>query len=208
MADLWPWLAIAGLGALHGLSPATGWMFAAAWGVSTGDVAQARHALLPIAIGHAASVAAVACAFAQGLPMDRAWAQNLAGALLLGAAAYRVLRGATHGQAISARAGHAAIALWSFLMATAHGAGLMLLPALALCIADSPAREITLSGSLILALAAVGVHTAAMLATTGVIAAGVCRGVAMRPRLLSGAVARQAWTAALAVTGVLLLVLG
>jgi hypothetical protein len=207
MANLWPWLAIAGLGALHGLSPANGWMFAAAWGVRAGDGAQVRRALLPIAIGHAASIAVVACAFAQGMSMDRALAQDLAGALLVGAASYRLLRGAGPCTPISAKAGHAGIALWSFLMATAHGAGLMLVPALALCLADSPAREITASGSLVLALAAVGVHTAAMLVTTGVIATGVCRGVAMHPRLLSGTAPRQAWTAALAVTGVLLMAL-
>jgi hypothetical protein len=206
MATLWPWLAIAGLGALHGLSPANGWMFAAAWGVHARDRAQARRALLPIAIGHAASIALVACAFAQGLSMDRVLAQDLAGALLVGAASYRLLRG--HCTSLSARAGHAGIALWSFLMATAHGAGLMLVPALVpLCRADSPAREITASGSLVLALAAVGVHTAAMLVTTGVIATGVCRGVALHPRLLSGTAPRQAWTATLAVTGVLLMAL-
>ena len=84
----------------------------------------------------------------------------------------------------------------------------MLVPAFAsMCLADNPAREITASGSLVLALAAVGVHTAAMLATTGVIAAGVCRGVATHPRLLSGKVPRQAWTAALAVAGALLMAL-
>jgi hypothetical protein len=55
MASAWPWIAIAGLGALHGLNPATGWMFAAAWGVRTGNAAQVRHALWPIAVGHAAS---------------------------------------------------------------------------------------------------------------------------------------------------------
>lgn len=212
MASLWPWVAIAGLGALHGLSPANGWMFAAAWGVRAGDGAQARRALLPIAIGHAASIAVVACAFAQGMAMDRALVQDLAGALLLGAASYRVLRRAREcapsGTSISAQAGHAGIALWSFLMATAHGAGLMLVPALMpLCVADSPARAITASGSLVLALAGVAVHTAAMLVTTGVIATGVCCGIAMHPRLLSGRPPRQAWTAALAVTGVLLLAL-
>lgn len=206
MANLWPWMAVAGLGALHGLSPANGWMFAAAWGVHAGDGAQARRALLPIAIGHAASIALVAYAFAQGLSMDRALVRDLAGALLVGAASYRLLRG--HCTTLSTRAGHAGIALWSFLMATAHGAGLMLVPALVpLCLADTPAREITASGSLVLALVAVGVHTAAMLVTTGVIATGVCRGVALNPRLLSGTVPRQAWTATLAVTGVLLMAL-
>jgi hypothetical protein len=206
MATLWPWLAVAGLGALHGLSPANGWMFAAAWGVHAGDSAQARRALLPIAIGHAASIAVVAYAFALGQSMDRALVRDLAGALLVGAASYRLLR--LPCATLSTQAGHAGIALWSFLMATAHGAGLMLVPALVpLCLAENPAREITASGSLVVGLAVVGVHTTAMLVTTGVIATGVCRGVALNPRLLSGTVPRQAWTAALAVTGVLLIAL-
>jgi len=150
----------------------------------------------------------VACIFEHGISMDRTLVQGAAGALLIGAASYRMLRGVGRRTPTSTRAGHAGIALWAFLMATAHGAGLMLLPALMpLCLADNPAREITASGSLVLALAAIGVHTAAMLVTTGVIATGVCRGVAMHPRLLSGAASRHAWTAALAVTGILLMAL-
>ena len=209
MTNLWPWFAVAGLGALHGLSPANGWMFAAAWGLRSRDGAQARRALVPIAIGHATSVAVVAFAFAQGLSMDPTRVQGLAGALLVGAALYRLLRGAgPHTPAIRRQTGHVGIALWSFLMATAHGAGMMLVPALVpLCMADNPAREITASGSLVLALAAVGVHTAAMLTMTGVIATGVCRGVALHPRLLNGTALRQGWTAALAATGLLLIAL-
>lgn len=208
MTSLWPWMAVAGLGAVHGLNPANGWMFAAAWGVHARDGSRARRALAPIGIGHAVSIAVVAGIFAQGMSMDRALVQGAAGALLVVAASYRMLRGAGQRMPMSTQAGHAGIALWSFLMATAHGAGLMLLPALLpLCLADNPAREITASGSLVLVLAAVGVHTAAMLVTTGVIATGVCRGVAMHPRLLSGTVSRHAWTAALAVTGVLLMAL-
>lgn len=212
MATLWPWLAIAGLGALHGLNPASGWMLAAASGVRARDAGQARRALLPIAIGHAASIALVACAVALGMAMDRTLFQRLGGALLVGMAALRLLRGAVPRASIGTDLGHAGIALWSFLMATAHGAGMMLVPVLVpLCLADNPAREITASGSLSLALAAVGVHTAAMLVTTGVVANGVfrcvCRGVALRPGLLSGAAPRRAWTAALAVGGVLLMAL-
>ena len=210
MATLWPWLALAGLGALHGLSPANGWMFAAACGVRAGRGAQAQRALWPIAIGHAASIAIVACAVAQGLVIDRALVQGLAGALLVGAASIHWLLGAGPRKPVDAqigmRAGHLGIALWSFLMATAHGAGLMLVPALVpLCLAGGPAREITASGSLVLAGLAAGVHTAAMLVTTGVIATAVCRGVAIHPRLLSAATPRHAWTAALAVAGVLLM---
>src|SRR5262245_39856684 len=84
MAELWPWLVVAGLGALHGLSPATGWMFAAACGIRSGDAKQAWHTLLPIGIGHLASVAMVAYALAQGLSIDRAQWHTLAGVLLVG----------------------------------------------------------------------------------------------------------------------------
>ncbi|WP_036108386.1 hypothetical protein [Lysobacter capsici] len=211
----WAWLSIAGLGALHGASPANGWMFAAACGVHARDDAQARRALLPIAIGHAASVAIVVCAVAQGLLMDRAWVQSMAGALLIGVAMHRWLRGAaadTAGAALAGRfrirtpTGHIGIALWSCLMATAHGAGLMLVPALVpICMSGTPAREITASGSIVLGLAAVGVHLAAMLVTTGAIATGVCRGIALRPRWMSGRTPARAWTAAQAVTGVVLM---
>ena len=175
MESLWSWLAVAGVGALHGLNPATGWMFAAAWGVHSRDRAQALRVLMPIAVGHATSVALVAGAVALGLSMDRALLQVLAGGLLVVVAICH--RSGRTPKRARAPAGHAGLVLWSFMMSTAHGAGLMLVPALfSLCMANAPAREITASGSLMLALAAVGVHTAAMLAVTGVIATGVCRG--------------------------------
>ena len=179
MASLWPWLAVAGAGALHGLNPATGWMFAAAWGVRSRDRAQALRALVPIALGHAASVALVAAAVAFGLSMDRVVLQAVAGGLLIVAALLH-LSGHTP-QRARAPAGHAGLALWSFMMSTAHGAGLMLVPALIpLCLGDASAGEVGASGSLVLACAAVGVHTAAMLAVTGVIAIGICRGFLRR----------------------------
>ena len=174
MASWWPWLAVAGVGALHGLNPATGWMWAAAWGVRSRDRAQALRALVPIALGHAGSVALVAGAVALGLSMDRVAVQAVAGGLLVIAVALH-LSGRSPRRA-RAPAGHAGLALWSFIMSTAHGAGLMLVPALIpLCLGDTSARALGASGSLALALAAVGVHTAAMLAVTGLIAIGICR---------------------------------
>ena len=200
MSDFWLWLAVAGSGALHGLNPAGGWMFAAAWGVRSGDRAQALRALVPIAAGHAASVALVAAAVAIGLAMDRVLLQVVAGMLLAVVAVIHVAGRARK------PAAHAGLALWSFMMSTAHGAGLMLVPALVpLCASDGPVREISASGSLVMALAAVAVHTAAMLLTTGVIAAGVCHGVSRQPRLLNSTLARQVWTSALAVTGLVLM---
>jgi hypothetical protein len=174
MASLWPWLAVAGLGALHGLNPATGWMFAAAWGMRSRDRARPLRALLPIAFGHAASVALVGAAVAFGLSFDPVVLQAVAAGLFVVFAIVH-LSGRTP-NAARAPAGHAGLALWSFMMSTAHGAGLMLVPALIpLCLGDASARAIGGPGSLALALAAVGVHTAAMLAATGVMAAGASR---------------------------------
>lgn len=179
MASLWPWLAVAGLGALHGLNPATGWALAAAWGVRSRDRAQALRALLPIGVGHVASIALVAGAVAIGVSLDRTVLEAMVVGLLVVAVPLHFSRRESLRR--RAPAGQATLALWSFLMSTAHGAGLMLVPALMpLCLASSSTRSITASGSLLLALAAVGVHSAAMLAATGAVAVGVCRGVEWR----------------------------
>ncbi|WP_411880481.1 hypothetical protein [Polaromonas sp. YR568] len=184
-ASLWPWLAVAGLGALHGLNPATGWLWAAAWGLRSGGGAQALRALAPIAAGHAASVALVAGAVVSGLSMDRFVLQVLAGGLMAALAVLHLSGRAP--RAMRAPAGHAGLALWSFMVSGAHGAGLMLVPALVpLCAGDASALEMTGSGPLALALTAVGVHTAAMLAVTGLVAIGVCRGVDTAARVWRG----------------------
>ncbi len=176
MTNAWPWLVVAGIGALHGLNPAAGWMIAAARGVRSNDPAQALRALGPIAAGHAASIALVAGAVALGVALDRGALQGIAGGLGV-VAALAWLSGRLSGAA-QASASRAGLALCSFATSTAHGVGMMLVPALApLCVADSPAREITASGSIALALAAVALHTAAMLAVTGAVALLACRGV-------------------------------
>jgi hypothetical protein len=164
-----PWLAVAGVGALHGLNPATGWMFAVACGVRARDSGQALRALVPIAVGHAASVALVAAAVASGVVTDRAMLWWLAAGLFAGIVVHHLWRLAHRHRHRSD--GPAALALWSLMMSTAHGSGMMLVPALIpLCLSDTPAREITATGSMAMALAAVCVHTAAMLAVTGAIA--------------------------------------
>lgn len=176
MAELWPWLAVAGAGALHGLNPATGWAWAAAWGLRSQDRAQALWALLPIAAGHAASVALVAAAVAFGLAMDRMLL--LAGAGVLLALALLLHLGHRTPAAARAPAGQAGLALGSFMVSTAHGAGLMLVPALVpLCLGNAVVgRDAGASSPLVLALLAVAVHTVAMLAVTGLVASSACRG--------------------------------
>ena len=172
MDSAWPWLAIAGLGALHGLNPASGWPWAAACGWRGGGASATLRALGPLAIGHLLSVALVAAAVASGLGLPRELLPWLAGGLLLAVAAIHLA-----GRRIApASAGRLALGLWSFIVSSAHGAGLMLVPALApLCLGDAPGREIAASGSLLLALAAVGVHMAAMLGMAAGVAVGACR---------------------------------
>ena len=180
MANLWPWLAIAGVGALHGLNPTSGWMLAVAAARRAGHPWQALHSLLPIALGHAASVGLVVAAVGYGLSVDRGTLQIGAGGLLAAAVAVR-LAGRRHPRT-KAPAGQAGVALCSFMSASAHGAGLMLVPALLpLCTAYAPvlhgaARGGGPWGPLALTLMALAVHTASMLAVTGLVACGVCRG--------------------------------
>lgn len=205
MTELWPWLAVIGLGVLHGLSPASGWTLAAGRGLQAGSTARAWRALLPIGLGHAGAIVVVGLAVSAGLALDRALAQRVAGTVLVGMALLRLRRGRWRCGPLLSRAAPAGLALWSALMATAHGAGLMLVPALApLCLTGGAAQRFTASGSLLLA-AAVGVHLAAMLLTTGAVAAGLCRGAARCPALAAGPLPRHACTAALAVTGAWLL---
>jgi hypothetical protein len=176
MTSLWPWVVVAGAGALHGLMPSSGWMLAAACGVHSRDGRQALRALVPIAVGHVASIALVAAVVALGLSMDPLPLQVLSCALL----GVVVLRCVSRRRAPlrSAPAGRIGLALWSFMASTMHGTGMMLVPALIpLCVSDSPAKEITASGSMLLAIAAVGVHTAAMLTVTAVFALGACRSI-------------------------------
>ena len=199
----WPWLAVAGLGALHGLNPANGWLFAAARATQSGDARDVRRSLLPIALGHALSVALVVAVVMQGIRLPQQHLLALAGSGLLVFAAWRLLARPRAGARLTASRSHAGLAAWSCLMGTAHGSGLMLLPALLpLCMTDGPARAISATGSLALMLAAVALHLLAMLGTTQVVAMLVCRSGLKRVSLPGAA-----WPLALAFTGALLLLL-
>ena len=109
---------------------------------------------------------------AMGTVVSTADIRLIAGALLLVWAAYHWLYGHRHRVRVGMTVGVMGLALWSFLMATAHGAGLMLVPALMpLCAMPTIGGGVGIgSGSLMVSLAAVAVHTVAMLAVTGLIA--------------------------------------
>ncbi len=164
---LWPWLALVGLGVFHGINPAMGWLFAVALGLHRRSRRIVLLSWVPIALGHAAAIALVlVVVLALGLIVDPAILSRAAATMLLGWALWHAVRGHRQRLRIGMRTGLAGLALWSFLMSSAHGAGLMLIPILLpLCQAGSPSGQLTASGSLPVALAALAVHTAAMLAT-------------------------------------------
>jgi hypothetical protein len=166
MNEVWPWLALAGLGAFHGLNPGMGWLFAVALGLNRHDRRVVWLSMAPIALGHTLSVAAVAAAFvAAGLLIDARAVRIASGLILIGWAIYHWAYGHRHRVRFGMQAGLVGLGVWSFLMATAHGAGLMLWPALMpLCAGATPDRAVAT------ALAGIAVHTLAMLTITAAIA--------------------------------------
>src|SRR5438046_1271646 len=126
MSLSWPWLLLAGLGMYHGLNPAMGWLFAVALGLHRGSRAVVLQSMVPIALGHMASIALVAAAvIGLGLAVSQGPLRVMAGGVLIVWALYHALYGTRHRVRVGMRAGFAGLFLWSFLMAGAHGAGLM-----------------------------------------------------------------------------------
>jgi hypothetical protein len=208
--DLWPWLALVGLGLFHGINPAMGWLFAVALGLNRGSQRVVLVSLVPIALGHAASVAAVVAAvLALGLIIDHASLIRASALLLIGWALWHAFYGHRRRVRVGLKTGLAGLALWSFLMATAHGAGLMLIPVvLPLCLAAAPTQELDPGGSIPIALAALAVHTATMLATIAVIAVTVYKWVGVAFLRRGWINLDLIWVVALIVCGVALLVTG
>src|SRR5882757_1255835 len=207
MTELSPWLVLAGLGAFHGVNPAMGWLFATALGLHRRSRRVVWLSLIPIALGHAVSIAVVVAAVvALGLVLDRHLLDPLAGAVLLSWALYYALYGHRHRVRVGMQTGMVGLGLWSFTMATGHGAGLMLVPVIIpLCLSASPVRELSAAGSLPISLAAVAVHTGAMLVVTAAIAGLVYEwlGVAFLRRGWINL--DRIWVAALAATGLFLI---
>lgn len=201
-----PWLVLAGLGAFHGINPAMGWLFAVALGMHRQSRRVVWLSMGPIALGHALSVGVVAAVFVTlRLVIDQRSLEIVAGAVLLAWAAYHAAYGHRHRVRVGMRTGMAGLAFWSFLMATAHGAGLMLVPVIIpLCLAAAPGAELTAGGSLPVALAAVGVHTAAMLVVTAAIAVLVYEWLGLGFLRRGWINLDGIWTGALVATGLVL----
>src|SRR5678816_4141600 len=131
MSDISPWLVLIGLGAFHGLNPAMGWLFAVALGLYRQSRTTVLVSLIPIAIGHALAIAVVVYAvIVLGIAIDADAFRVLSGVLLIAWGLYHLLYVHRHRVRIGFKTGLVGLAVWSFVMATAHGAGMMLIPVL------------------------------------------------------------------------------
>jgi hypothetical protein len=201
MSQWWPWISLAFLGAFHGLNPAMGWLFAVSLGLQERRLRAVVAALGPIALGHALAIGLAALAVGTlGQVIPQRLLLTLGGATLLSFAAYKVATRFRHPRWIGMRVTSRQLVFWSFLMASAHGAGLMLVPLLvglrgnAVPSALAHAEHLGHTGhqpsggndALLPTLAAVGLHSTAMLAVAGVLAVVVYQKVGVE-------VLRRAW---------------
>jgi hypothetical protein len=183
-----------------------GWLFAVALGLHRQSRAIVAASLLPIAIGHAASVATVASLLVSaGYFVPSHVVRIGSGLLLLGWAAYHWRFGHRHRVRFGMQVGLWGLAAWSFLMATAHGAGLMLWPALMHTCLSGGGGETGQAGPVAATLAGVGIHTLAMAATTAIIAVLVYEWVALDLLRRAWVNLDLFWTLALIATGGVLL---
>lgn len=203
------WLLVIAFGAYHGLNPGMGWPLAVANGMWVKNGRAVFTTLLPLAGGHFLAMSAVLLPFSAFLTyLD--WSQAIraaAGVLVAAFGAYKLVNG-RHPRSL-ARLGPNHVTLWSFLTATAHGAGLMLAPLyLGLCIGATStdrghqAMSALMGGGIATALAVAAVHTAAMAAAGGAMAWIVYRWAGLQILRRAWLNLENVWAASLIVTGI------
>jgi hypothetical protein len=163
---------LVGLGAFHGVNPGMGWLFAVALGMQERSRSAVWRALLPLAMGHALAIAAaVAIAVLVGAIIPLHNLRWPVAALLLALGVSRLIRH-RHPRWVGMRVGIGGLTVWSFLMASAHGAGLMVVPVfLAMGHASNQPPCHTISAPTpIAALLATSLHAVGYLLITAVVA--------------------------------------
>lgn len=186
---------MAAFGAYHGLNPGMGWLFALSLGLQRRSERAIALALIPIAAGHAASVAIVAGAvLALGALVSPRDLEIASACVLLAFGAYKLRTYYRHPRWVGMQVSRLDLVWWSFLMATAHGAGLMIAPTL-ITLSDTPHPD---SAPLALAVA---IHTAAMLAVMALVSWIVYKKVGL-------AVLRTSWVNFDLIWAVALLIVG
>jgi hypothetical protein len=202
---LWPWLTVAGLGVYHGVNPGMGWLFAVARGLQERRRRAVLAALLPIAAGHELSVVVVVALVALTQTFVPPYTVRLAAALALVCFGLCTLlmRPRSHQCGLGMRIGALGLGLWSFLMSSAHGAGLMLAPVLlGLPVAGGfiDVRQLGMAAAL-----AATVHATAMATTMALVAVAVYEKVGLGLLQRSWFSLDRAWGVVLLGTGAITL---
>jgi len=201
------------LGAYHGLNPGMGWLFAVVLGMQEQRGSVVGRSLVPIAIGHALAIGSVVLtAVFLGMTLPLVAIRYSVAAVLVGLGIFCLVRH-HHPRWVRMRVGFRDLALWSFLMASAHGAGLMVVPVLlGSNTVEAQGRmashdHMSATASPLAGMLATGVHTIAYLAVTGLLAWVVYRKLGL-------ALLRKAWfnfdlvwAAALVATGLVTLLI-
>jgi hypothetical protein len=209
-AVLWTMLL---LGAYHGINPGMGWLFAVALGLQEQKGSAVVKSLIPIAIGHALAIGSVALTAAVlGTMLPLAAIRYSVAAILIGLGIYSLVRH-HHVRWVRMQVGFRDLTMWSFLMASAHGAGLMVVPVLlGSSVVEAQGgmtghHHATSATSPWAAMLATGVHTAAYLAVTGLLAWVVYRKLGLALLRKTWFNFDLVWAVALVATGVISLLL-
>jgi uncharacterized membrane protein len=177
VSESWPWLTLALLGAYHGLNPAMGWLFAVALGLQEQRRGAVLQALPPIALGHAMAVLIAVLVIGVAeivVPLDVV--RYVCAGVLIIFGLYKFVR-RRHPRWVGMRVGFGDLTAWSFLMASAHGAGLMLIPVLLRLSSNEHVHgahadhaSMTASETALADLGVIGIHTLAMFVVMAAVA--------------------------------------
>jgi hypothetical protein len=204
------WTAMIGLGAYHGINPGMGWLFAVALGMQAGRASAMWRALPPIALGHAIAVGVVVTLFAgAGIVLPLHLVKVVIAATLVTLGMYRLWRH-RHPRFGGMQVGFRDLTIWSFLMASAHGAGLMVVPFLidtedsvAAVSMHGPHAHASMAGTASTNAMAVGLHTLSYVLVSTLIAWIVYRKLGVAFLRVAWFNLDWVWAGALVVTGVL-----
>jgi hypothetical protein len=203
----WSWAGLLALGAFHGINPGMGWLFAVALGMQERRRTAVCRAMLPLALGHGLAIAAaIAMAVLIGTIVPVKAIRWLVAGVLLALGTLRFFRHG-HPRWVGMQVDMKDLTLWSFLMASAHGAGLMVLP-FVLGVAVTPhcaAGAVQASASS--AVCATILHSAGYLAVSVVVALAVFEKLGVGLLRKAWINLDLVWAAALVVTSVMTLVM-
>jgi hypothetical protein len=200
-----PWLTMVGFGIYHGLNPGMGWLFALSLGLQQQSGRAIWLSLVPISLGHAASIALIALLLlAAGNLVPFNALRILTASILLAFGVYKLFRYYRHPRWVGMKVGLRDLFVWSFLMATAHGAGLMVAPTL-LNIAGGTGSGIVTHSSGVGMSAAILLHTLAMLTVMASVAWIVYRKLGLRVLRKSWINFDLIWAGALLIVGAIAL---